>query len=336
MKRLFALVLFIAIVGGATRIWYNRQLNPADTSDPVREVIQIPEGASAESIAELLEEKGLIRSAWAFKLYAKGRDLHTHLQAGSFVLMPSMSVPELLEALTGGGSGEVTVTIPEGYTVSNIDALIAEKGLAEPGEIERCARECKFEGIGFLPSSAELARRGGRLEGYLYPDTYFVSNAGFTAEAFLERLLKTFESRVMEDLDADIKASKRSLHEIVTMASLVEEETRTEEERPVVSGILWKRFDAGMGLDVDAAVRYIINKPTAAITRADLDTDSPYNLRKYRGLPPGPIASPSLSSIRATLKPEQTTYWYYLHGTDGRIRYAETNEQHNANRAKYL
>jgi UPF0755 protein len=138
------------------------------------------------------------------------------------------------------------------------------------------------------------------------------------------------------ELSTDIAASGRSLHDVVTMASLVEEESRIDDERPIVAGILWKRLANGVTLGVDATVRYIVNKPTSAITRADLDIDSPYNTRKLGGLPPGPIANPGLASIRAAIRPEESQYWYYLHGKDGQIRYAETNEGHNANRAKYL
>ena len=104
----------------------------------------------------------------------------------------------------------------------------------------------------------------------------------------------------------------------------------------MVSGILWKRFDEGMGLGVDAAIRYILDKPTAVLTRVDLEVDSPYNLRKYRGLPPGPIANPGIRSIEAALRPQASDYYYYLHGTDGVIRYAVTNDEHNENKARYL
>lgn len=126
------------------------------------------------------------------------------------------------------------------------------------------------------------------------------------------------------------------MHDIITMASLIEEESRHDEERAIISGILWKRFDEGIGLYVDASNRYILDKPTAAITANDLNMDSPYNLRKYRGLPPGPIANPSIGSIRAALNPESSPYYYYLHGNDGRIHYAVTNDEHNVNRARYL
>jgi len=174
------------------------------------------------------------------------------------------------------------------------------------------------------------------LEGYLFPDTYFVNPDEFVAKFFLERMLGTFRTRVVEVLESDIVSSGRSLEEIVTMASLIERETKTDEERPMVAGILWKRFDAKQGLDVDATVRYALQKPVEPLTKNDLENRSPYNTRRFAGLPPGPIANPGLKSTQAALHPTESRYWYYLHGSDGVIRYAETNEEHNANKVKYL
>lgn len=290
----------------------------------------------AAAVGELLEERGVIRSSWKFRWAVSRMGVASSLQAGAYVLQPSKRLEEIIADLTGGQQGEVRVTVPEGFTVAQIDALVAGLGLAETGAILACARSCAFPAHAFLPPGDGLSPRGGRVEGYLFPDTYFIDPQAFTPEAFLSRMLSTFEERVIAVQEARIAASKRSLHEIVTMASLIEEETRTADERPVVAGILWKRFDIGMGLQVDATVRYILEKPVAAITAADLQTDSPYNTRRYRGLPPGPIANPGLASIEAALAPQSTPYLYYLHGKDGQIRYAETNDGHNANRARYL
>lgn len=330
MKKIISVVIAILILFG----WYRMQLRPVDALSDTRIRVTVAQGTSKAGIGALLDEKGLIRSPLAFKMYAAFH--RSNLQAGNFFPKASMTVPEIVEVLSGGKAEEISLTIPEGYTVKDLDALIVKNDLADAGAISECARTCDFSSFTFLPKPDDLAERGGRVEGYLYPDTYFIVVNDFKPETFLKRLLQTFESRVVTGLASDIKASDRSLAEIVTMASLIEEETRKADERPVVSGILWKRFDEKMGLGVDAAVRYIVNKPTDTITSADLEVDSPYNLRKFRGLPPGPIANPSLSSIKAALNPEASPYWYYLHGTDGQIRYAETNDGHNENRRKYL
>lgn len=330
MKKLIVIVIIVL----ALIFWYKLQLRPADAASDTRTRVTVTQGMSKGEIAALLDGKGLIRSPFFFKIYTT---IHrSNLQAGTFFPRASMTVQEIVDVLSGGKAEEMSLTIPEGYTVEDLDALIAKYDLADAGAISECARTCDFSSFTFLPTNPDLAKRGGKVEGYLYPDTYFIVVNDFSAKEFLERLIATFESRIVKDLDADIKKSGRPLHEIVTMASLIEEETRKADERPVVAGILWKRYDAKMGLGVDAAVRYIIDKPTDAITSADLDTDSPYNLRKFRGLPPGPIANPSLSSIKAALTPVESPYWYYLHGKDGQIRYAVTNEEHNQNRSRYL
>lgn len=337
MKKLIAIIGVFAIVTySGWRLWYALALRAMDGGDNARVSVIIESGTSTKKIAEILEEKGVIRSPLAFVLRAKDLGKADSLQAGTFVLQKSMNTDAVIEALSTGSPQELSMTIPEGYTVQDIDDLLAQKGLIEAGEIVDCANTCDFSSFDFLPSGAKQAERGGKLEGYLYADTYFVDTTNFVPKFFLERLLGTFRARVIETLASDIKASGRTTHQIVTMASLIEEETRTNSERAIVSGILWKRFDEGIGLYVDASNRYILDKATGQITAEDLNMDSPYNLRKYQGLPPGPIANPGMESIQAALHPEASPYYYYLHGTDGTIRYAVSNDEHNANKARYL
>lgn len=294
----------------------------------------VPTGASFSEIADDLKEDGLIRSSLAFKIYGRwtGRD---HLvRAGAFTLSPSMNAGEIIDVITGGSEGEVSVTIPEGFTVADIDALMAEKGFLQPGQIIECAKTCAFDGIEFLPANVDSP--GGRAEGYLYPDTYFIGGEGSDPEAFLTRLLTTFKQKIVDGLSAELTSSDHSLHEIMTMAALIEEEAANNSERPIISGILWKRLDEGIILGVDAAVRYVLGKPRDPLTQRDLEIDSPYNLRNSSGLPPGPIANPGLASVRAALEPEVSPYYFYLHGNDGQIHYAVTNDEHNRNRELYL
>lgn len=328
--------IFSLVMWSGWRFWYALSLRAADPDDTSRISVTIPEGSTTPAIAEELEAKELIRSPGAFVRYAKKSGKASSLQAGTFVLQRTMTTAQIVEALSTGVTQEMSVTIPEGYTVQDIDDLLAKKGLISGGEIVDCANTCDFDSYDFLPPLGNMAKRGGRLEGYLYPDTYFVSSQNLDPAQFLGRMLTAFRTKVLDKKSEDIDASGRSLHEIITMASLVEEETRTGDERGIVSGILWKRLDEGIGLYVDASNRYILNKPTEAITASDLKMDSPYNLRKYQGLPPGPIANPGMASIEAAINPVDSPYYYYLHGTDGQIRYAVTNDEHNLNKARYL
>lgn len=333
VKKLLAVLAIISI---GVISWYQYSIRPVDADDKTRRPVTILSGLSVNDIGWLLKKKGIIRSVPAFSLYVRWHGAESSLQAGDFLLHRGMSVAEIIRTLQTGFLKESAITIPEGFTVRDIDRLLSQKELIKDGDFLDCAATCDLSAYAFLPREKSIASRGGLVEGYLFPETYFVVAEEFTAKNFLERLLKTFRERVINDLGPELAASGRTLHEIVTMASLIEEETRTGAERPIVSGILWKRLDSGQGLGADAAIRYALEKPTAEITAKDLNADSPYNLRKYKGLPPGPIANPGLSSIKAALHPEDSKYWYYLHGKDGVIRYAETNEEHNRNKTMYL
>ncbi|MDD5026566.1 MAG: endolytic transglycosylase MltG [Candidatus Peribacteraceae bacterium] len=333
MKKLLLILVLIAALGFG---WYRYSLQPVALTSQDRQTVKIAQGMSVKQIAALLEEKGVIRSAFAFTLAVRFSGEQGSLQAGKFVLRPSQSVAEIIDVLHSGKAEELIITIPEGFTVKDIDALLTEKGVIASGALLRCAQTCDFSSFAFLPDSKGLADRGGRLEGYLFPDTYYVSRADFVPKFFLERLLTTFDRKVLQTLAADFSESKRSSADIIVMASLIEKESRNDDERPVVAGILWKRFDAELGLGVDATVRYILEKPTGTLTAGDLNVASDYNTRKFKGLPPGPIASPGIGSIRAALRSKDSPYWYYLHGTDGEIHYAQTNEEQNLNRYLYI
>ena len=336
VRSIVTVVIVVVIAFG----WYRHALSPVDASSDAPVTVTIPGGAPLGYIAAELKNKDVIRSTWAFAIRVRLTGKASLLRAGSYVFRESMSVDDILAVLTGGAPGEVSVTIPEGFTVADIDRLMAEKGFTATGAIIACAKTCDFAEFSFLPSDKRATvladAPGGRIEGYLYPDTYFVGGEGSDPDAFLSRLLSTFQAKVVVGLKDDVAASKKPLHDVVTMASLVEKEAAGDSERPTIAGILWKRLDVGMILGVDASVRYAVGKRTEPLTNADLDVDSPYNIRAKQGLPPGPIANPGLASIKAALHPETTPYFYYLHGTDGKIHYATTNDGHNANRAKYL
>ncbi len=331
------IAIFIIVLAAAGYFWYALSLTPVDSAAATRTKVTIEAGSTTSQIADLLKEEGIIRSPFAFKLHLKLKGLDGSLQAGVFLLDTSQSVDDLAAILQTGRAQEMIVTIPEGFTVLDIDNLLVEMELIEKGDAIACARNCDFETYEFLPTEmGEMSERGGLLEGYLYPDTYYVPVDEFVVKFFFERMLNGFRYNVLEEYAQELESSDRSLHEFISMASLVEEETRTDEERALVAGILWKRFDEGWGLGIDAAVRYIVNKPTAEITHGDLNVNNPYNLRKFKGLPPGPISSISLKSIEATLNPKSSPYWYYLHDKTGLIHYAVSNEEHNTNRYMYL
>ena len=335
VKKLFIAVLVVLVFSAG---WFWFALRPSDARDKQAALVRIESGESLAQIAVALQDQRLIRSALAFKIYARISGVAGGIKAGAFLVNPSESAAEILTILTTGKSQQVSVTIPEGYTVAEIDKLLASKGVGTAGDIVNCAFQCDFSSFDFLPEAAGNADLGygSRLEGYLFPDTYYIDIADYQPKFFLERLLGTFRKRIVTPNATEVKQSKRTLADIVTMASLLEQESRGSAERPVVAGILWKRFDAGTVLGVDASIRYALQKPTESLTKTDLETDSTYNTRRKRGLPPSPIANPGESAFLAALRPEASEYWYYLHDAKGQIHYAVTNDEHNRNRALFL
>jgi UPF0755 protein len=171
-------------------------------------------------------------------------------------------------------------------------------------------------------------------EGYLFPDTYEFFENATTGEVYT-RLRETFDLKTSE-LSKQVGPGGESFRDVMILASIIEEEVPEPEDRRIVSGILWKRLSIGMPLQVDATFQYTIGKGSFELTKEDLASDSPYNTYTRRGLPPTPIASPSLDAIDAALHPEKTGYLFYLSGTDGTTHYAKDFEGHKLNRAKYL
>lgn len=211
-------------------------------------------------------------------------------------------------------SNEITITIPEGLNARQIGDLLEKKGL--------------FAGSVFVAEA-------GREEGFLFPDTYRFYKDAKPADV-ISKMKENFNKKLTRDILDEIAAQKQTLKNIITMASILEEEVRGEEDMKIVAGILWKRIDRGMGLNVDAALTYVLGKTSAELTDGDLKYDSPYNTYLYRGLPPTPISNPGLSTINAALNPTTSKYFYYLTGKDGKTYYAETLEGHTLNKRKYL
>lgn len=336
MKKIF---LFLACIGILSTLWFFHALTPVDFSNTKNIPVTIEQGSSLSVIAAKLKGAEIIRSSSAFKIYARFSGSAGKLQAGVFGLNPAQSVQEITDTIVSGKSQELNVTIPEGFTVADIDRLMASKGLGIEGDILDCAFSCDFSTFEFLPvktTGTREQRIGSRLEGYLFPDTYSISPGDYVPKFFLERMLGNFRKRIVTPYAAEAKREGMTFGGFVTMASLVETESRHAEERAIIAGILWKRLQNRVVLGVDATTRYELGKKTEPLTKTDVETVSPYNTRRKQGLPPSPIASAGESSFLASLRPKDSSYWYYLHDPKGIIHYAVTNEEHNGNRAKYL
>lgn len=328
-----ALLSFFALKAYLNYRYASYLSTPVDKSATARITFSVEPGQTAKTIAKNLLDLDIIPSKWAFYRYIKENSMGQKLQAGKYVLKKSYTIPEIADILTLGKNPEIVLTIREGLSLEEVDQFLAENRILPEGSFLSCAKTCPIdERFSFLDSRPE----GASLEGYLFPDTYFVDPETVTPKSLVMRMLKNFDEKLSSELRSEIAKQGYSIHQIVTMASLIEKEANSKEERPIISGILWKRFREKMVLGVDAAVRYALQKWTEPLTVTDLEVNSPYNIRKKTGLPPGPISNFGIDSLQAAIMPKETPYYYYLHDSEGKVHYAKTNDEHNLNKAKYI
>ncbi|OGB73567.1 hypothetical protein A3K24_01825 [candidate division Kazan bacterium RIFCSPHIGHO2_01_FULL_44_14] len=313
----------VIVMISAYLVWFA----PKDFQAENQTLFAVERDDTIADIVANLSDQGFIRSTFgtqvAFKLNRTGV-----VQFGTYNVSPRMDAWQIAYIIVHNQTATARVTIPEGYTTNQIAELLEKKNIIMATDFLKAADN-------FPPDFTFLTSRpDNSLEGYLFPDTYNM-NQGTPVRDLLVQLLDNFKQRIAT-VDTQLKSSKYTLHQIVTLASLIEKEARTDPSRKMVAGILINRLKKGMRLDVDATVRYITENWTRPITQADLNINSPYNTRKVAGLPPGPICNPGLASIQAVLSPAASDYLYYLTDPEGVIYYAKTLDEHNANKAKYL
>lgn len=329
---LLAVVLYILIVAATSATlagvgWLLASDLCAFNRGGAREKVTVEVTAedTLDTVSDKLQEAGLIQYKWFFKLFAKVINAEEKIGIGTYELNNDMDYHALISGMrnsSGSMSAEVVdVTIPEGYTVAQTIRLLAEKGVNTEEKLLEAAKTADFN-YDFIDNESESI---SRLEGYLFPDTYqFYVN--HNPKGALERLINNFEQKMGEDVLEEIAASSYSLKEIVTIASLIEKETDGSDQALIASVIYNRLSDTGSHgtyrmLQIDAALLYGLPDHEGAITSADLETDTPYNLRKYAGLPPTPIANPGMVSINAALYPTSSDYYYYALGTDHKHHY---------------
>lgn len=293
--------------------------------------VEISEGSGARAVSRKLAAAGLVRSPTGFVVQAILSGARGRIQAGTYAFSPRESGFAILERLVRGDATplDLALTFPEGFTLDQIAERLAARGIVGKDEFGTVARVGNFrKEFSFL----ESAPAGASLEGYLFPDTYRF-HRGSKPEEIIRRLLTRFGEQWKVAADVPLP---NTVHALVTMASIVEREVRSPEDRRLVAGILWKRHALGIGLEADATIRYVTGNWEQPLTVADLRIDSPYNTRRYRGLPPGPIGNPGLESLKATLNPEPSDYLYYLSAPDGRTIFSVTLDEHNRAKAQHL
>jgi len=290
-------------------------------------VVEVAPGTPFSRVSADLAGRGLIKNARAFQALAILKRVQNQVQVGEFELSANMTAGEILSALTRGRSIQYAVTIPEGHRISEIAAVLEEKGLAGRESFIALSRDPE------VIASYGLDAPG--LEGYLFPDTYHFSK--FTPErTILNVMVATFKERAMlPEVLERAQALNLSLHQAVTLASLIEKETGVAEERPLISSVFHNRLAINMKLQTDPTVIYALENFDGNLRKKDLFIDSPYNTYRYPGLPPGPIANPGLESILAALSPAKTDYLFFVSRQDGSHQFSTNLPDHNRAVSKY-
>jgi UPF0755 protein len=310
---------------------YNKAFDPGNTAEVE---FVVPQGATTSTIANMLEEKGLIGNADIFRYKTKLNALDGSYQAGTFKLSASMTMEEIMTALQKAKNYDtIRFTIPEGFTLKQIAHKLADEGIIESAEdfYKACDESYDYwfldgKGSGYEDGSGELTAHQNRLEGFLFPDTYEVYT-NVEPKEIIDKMLENFDKQFSATYKSEIPALREKLgtdeeldiNAIVTIASLIERETRKDEEREIISSVIYNRLAIGMQLQLDCTIQYALGEVKERVLYSDLEIDSPYNTYKVEALPAGPIAVPGLASLKAALRPADTEYYYYVLKGDGSL-----------------
>lgn len=314
LKIIFIIVLAIILM--AVLFWYMIYV-PKEIGSTKVFYFTAERGQGDDEMAYDLEKNNVINSNYFFRLYVWLSGQHAKLKAGKYILSPGMSVYQIVNKFVKGDVIRDNITLIEGWDLTDIKKYLIEKNL------------CKDKDF------SDILRKNQNLEGYIFPDTYEIA-LNENCQTVIDKAMANFEKKLTLELRAEITKQKKSIFDIVTMASIIEKEVKTQEDKKMVSGILWKRIAIGMPLQVDATINYITRKNDPGVLIIDTKIDSPYNTYKYYGLPKGPISSPGMDSILASIYPIKSPYLYYLSAKDGKTIFSKTLDEHNQAIAKYL
>ncbi len=308
-------LIILAVSGTLALALYVYVIEPP-VNFPLQQLVTVREGASLDEIAFDLEAQGVVSSAFAFKALAVATGHARALHAGDYIFKEPKDIFSVVRAISLGAFGlePEKIRIPEGATTRSM-AIIYK------------SRLLRFDADKFLAKAQPL-------EGYLFPDTYFfLPNAD--EDTVINAMRADFDEH-MKPYESEIASSSRTLSEIITLASIIEREASRSDDRHMISGVLYNRLAKNMPLQVDVTFLYTMGKNTFQLTLADLRSDNPYNTYVHKGLPPGPIGSPSLDSIDAAVHPEKHGYIFYLADNTGVTHYSKTYEEHLAKKRLYL
>jgi len=336
-KRAFLALVALVLLFGGGALYVQQQLQPP-AGDGKAVAVEIPMGATALDVGVQLAEKGLIQNPTLFKWYLAYQGQSSMLKAGKYYLTQGMTIDEVSRILVNGDAkfGTIQFTVPEGMTIDQIGDMLSEEKLVTKEAFLQEVATGQFEQA-FLKDIPKKEGIKHRLEGYLSPDTYEIFKDA-NAHQIIETMLKQTDSVFTPEWREQMKKRGLTMHETLTLASLVEREARVAKERPTIAGVIHNRLKLNppMKLQIDATIQYALGENKDVLLFKDLEIESPYNTYKYEGMPPGPIATPGRDAIKAVLFPEQHEYLFYVTKNDGsgEHHFAKTFDEHNKNIAK--
>lgn len=289
-------------------------------------IVEIPLNQGLGAVARRLQDEGVIRTRLGFAAVAILSGRARSLKAGEYEIPRDSGALAVLDLLASGRVVQHPVVFREGHTVTELARLLEDHRLATAGDVLRVARDPDFLRRHDIPMDS--------VEGYLFPDTYqFVR--GMPPEDILARMVARMREQISGSILDEIRAREMTVHQVLTLASIIEREAVDADEMPLISAVFWNRLRRDMPLQADPTVQYAVGRERQRLTRVDLQADSPYNTYRRPGLPPGPIASPGLAAVRAALNPAPVAYLYFVAADDRRHHFSTTLEDHNAAVARY-
>jgi len=321
-------VFLVTACWGSWRIW-----QPVDRQDINTEEFSVLSGMGVKEIAQELAERNFIRSPFWFEVYIWVNRKEADLQAGEYALSRSFNAAQTVEMFTGGEVilNETQLTFPEGFEAKQIEKRLLEGGLVSADGLSKAVVadfQVQYKFLTDVPS-------GAGLEGFLFPDTYRFKKDLEKGE-IIKKFLDNLDKKLAPDLREEISRQGRPIYDVIILASIVQQESKSEEEMPQIAGVFAKRLQIGMALESDATINFITGKQDRQPLYGDLKIKSPYNTYLNRGLPPGPICNPGLAAIKAAISPQIGDYLYFLHPLNGPAVFSKTLDEHNRNKEKWL
>ena len=332
---IFSFISLVVLITGffyfQNQVYYSR----GSLKKPIN--FKIERGESALKIGERLEKEKAISRKICFAYYLWKKNIYGKIIAGEYIINPQNTIPEIASIITCQKKvipKEKIITFPEGWDSRKMEARIKEQELSGDNFLDMVEQVDYFQdkyNYDFLDSIPE----NQNLEGFLFPDTYFFS-ANANAEDIIKKMLDNFDRKLTADLRNEIREQDKTIYEIITLASILEKEVKTPEDKKIVSGIFWNRLKIGQPLQSCATLSYISGANKKQYSYEDTQVDSPYNTYLNPGLPPGPISNPGIASIKAAIYPAKTDFNYFLNDPEtGKTVFSRTLEEHNANKVKY-